>query len=240
MSKIAKLFFASLMVFALTAIGLAQSTTTGSIGGVVTNPNKEVVSGASVTAKNVGTNREDTATTDDTGRFKVANLQPGIYAVTVNASGFAPTTNENVVVEVGRETTLEVSLNIGQVTGQVDVTADAPVINTTQQDFSTNLNQTSINELPVNGRRWSNFAILTPSAVPDGNFGLISFRGISGLLNNSTVDGGDNNQGFFSEERGRTRSAYSISQAAIREFQVNTCLLYTSDAADERSSVDLG
>ena len=58
--------------------------------------------------------------------------------------------------------------------------------------------------------------------LPDGNFGLISFRGISGLLNNSTVDGGDNNQGFFSEERGRTRSAYSISQAAIREFQVNT------------------
>ena len=111
---------------------------------------------------------------------------------------------------------------VGPVTGTVDVSAEAPVINTTQQDFSTNINQTSINELPVNGRRWSNFAILTPSAVPDGNFGLISFRGISGLLNNSTVDGGDNNQGFFSEERGRTRSAYSISQAAIREFQVNT------------------
>jgi hypothetical protein len=108
------------------------------------------------------------------------------------------------------------------VTGNVEVTAEAPVINTTQQDFSSNLNQTSINELPVNGRRWSNFAILTPGAVPDGNFGLISFRGISGLLNNSTVDGGDNNQAFFSEERGRTRSAYSISQAAIREFQVNT------------------
>ena len=91
-------------------------------------------------------------------------------------------------------------------TGTVDVSAEAPVINTTQQDFSTNINQTSINELPVNGRRWSNFAILTPAAVPDGNFGLISFRGISGLLNNSTVDGGDNNQAFFSEERGRTRS----------------------------------
>src|SRR4030095_11055070 len=100
--------------------------------------------------------------------------------------------------------------------------SEAPVINTSQQDFSTNLNQTSINELPVNGRRWSNFAILTPGATPDGNFGLISFRGISGLLNNSTVDGGDNNQAFFSEERGRTRSAYSISQGAIREFQVNT------------------
>jgi hypothetical protein len=105
---------------------------------------------------------------------------------------------------------------------QVDVSAEAPVINTTQQDFSTNINQTSINELPINGRRWSNFALLTPGAVPDGTFGLISFRGISGLLNNNTIDGGDNNQAFFAEERGRTRISYSISQAAIREFQVNT------------------
>ena len=222
MSKIVKLFFASLMVFALTAVGLAQSTTTGSIGGVVTNPNKEVVPGATVIAKNAGTNKEDTATTDDTGRFKVANLQPGIYSVSVNAAGFSQITQENVVVEVGRETGLEVSLSVGPVTGTVDVSAEAPVINTTQQDFSTNINQTSINELPINGRRWSNFALLTPGAVPDGTFGLISFRGISGLLNNNTIDGGDNNQAFFAEERGRTRISYSVSQAAIREFQVNT------------------
>jgi hypothetical protein len=222
MSKIVRFCFVSLLALALSAVAFGQSTTTGSIGGVVSNPNKEVVSGAAVTVRNVGTNKEDSATTDDTGRFKVANLQPGLYAVTVSSSGFSPLTVDNVTVEIGRETNLEAALVIGQVTGQVDVTADAPVINTTQQDFSTNLNQTSINELPVNGRRWSNFAILTPGAVPDGNFGLISFRGISGLLNNSTVDGGDNNQGFFSEERGRTRSAYSISQAAIREFQVNT------------------
>src|SRR5438876_7712972 len=84
------------------------------------------------------------------------------------------------------------------------------------------MNQVSLNNLPANGRRWSNFAILTPGAVPDGTFGLISFRGISGLLNSSTVDGGDNNQAFFSEERGRTRIGYVVSQAAIREFQVNT------------------
>src|ERR1041385_4346106 len=222
MSKTVKILFISLLVFAFSAVALAQSTTTGSVGGVVSNPAKEVVSGAAVTVKNIGTNKEDTATTDDTGRFKVPNLQPGNYSVTVNASGFAPSTNENVVVEIGRETSIEARLALGTQTANVEVTSEAPVINTTQQDFSTNINQTSINELPVNGRRWSNFAILTPTAVPDGNFGLISFRGISGLLNNSTVDGGDNNQAFFSEERGRTRAGYSISQGAIREFQVNT------------------
>jgi hypothetical protein len=222
MSKIIKFSFAGLLVLAFCAISFAQSTTTGAIGGVVTNPNKEVVPGSAVSVKNLETNKEETATTDDTGRFKVANLQPGRYSVTVNSAGFSPMTNENVIVEVGRETPLEVVLSVGPVTGSVDVSAEAPVINTTQQDFSTNINQTSINELPINGRRWSNFALLTPGAVPDGTFGLISFRGISGLLNNNTIDGGDNNQAFFAEERGRTRISYSISQAAIREFQVNT------------------
>lgn len=222
MSKIVQFVFVCLVVLALSAIAMAQSTTTGAIGGVVQNPNKEVVSGASVTVKNTGTNKEDSATTDDSGRFKVTNLQSGTYSVSTSASGFATATAENVIVEVGRETSLEIALSVGPVTGQVDVTAEAPVINTTQQDFSSNINQTSINELPINGRRWSNFALLTPGAVPDGTFGLISFRGISGLLNNNTIDGGDNNQAFFAEERGRTRISYSISQAAIKEFQVNT------------------
>ncbi|HEY5446330.1 MAG TPA: carboxypeptidase regulatory-like domain-containing protein, partial [Pyrinomonadaceae bacterium] len=222
MSSFIKISFAFLLALLLSAITMGQSTTTGAIGGVVSNPNKEVVPGAAVTVRNMETNKEDSSTSDSQGRFKVINLQPGNYAITINGAGFTAFTQDNIVVEIGRETSIEVPLSIGAVTGTVEVTADAPVINTTQQDFSSNLNQTSINELPVNGRRWSNFAILTPGAVPDGNFGLISFRGISGLLNNSTVDGGDNNQAFFSEERGRTRSAYSISQSAIREFQVNT------------------
>ena len=59
-----------------------------------------------------------------------------------------------------------------------------------------------------------------PGVTNDGNFGLVSYRGISGLYNNNTVDGADNNQAFFSEARGRTRTSYSISQAAIKEFQV--------------------
>ena len=223
MCKTLRFCFASFALVAMCALSaMAQGTVTGAVGGVVNNPNREVVTGASVTVKNNGTGKEDSATSDGEGRFKVSNLQPGTYTVTVNASGFAPFTNENVVVEVGRETTLDVGLSLQGVTGTVQVTAEAPVINTTQQDFSSNVNQTTINESPINGRRWSNFAILTPGAVPDGTFGLISFRGISGLLNNNTVDGGDNNQAFFAEERGRTRIPYVISQASIREFQVNT------------------
>src|SRR5438552_1573737 len=223
MYKSLRFCFASLLVLAVCALSaMAQSTTTGAINGAVTNPNKEVVTGATVTVKNNDTNKEVTATTDDNGGFKVTNLDPGTYTVTVSAAGFAPFTNGGIVVEVGRSTPVEVGLSLQGVTGTVQVTAEAPVINNSSQDFTSNINQTTINESPINGRRWSNFAILTPGAVPDGTFGLISFRGISGLLNNNTIDGGDNNQAFFAEERGRTRISYVISQAAIREFQVNT------------------
>jgi hypothetical protein len=200
----------------------AQSTTDGAIGGTVKDPNGAVVANAAVTVRNEGTNAEKTATTDDEGRFRVVQLQPGNYTVVVGGTGFAEYRQANVVVEVGRVTSIEATLGLTAVGETVEVTAETPVINTQQQDFSTNVNQTSINNLPINGRRWSNYAILAPGSTPDGNFGLISFRGISGLLNNNTIDGGDNNQAFFSEERGRTRISYSVSQSAIREFQVNT------------------
>ncbi len=222
MSKTVKLSFIVLFILSASAVALGQSTVSGAIGGSVTNPNREVVPGASVTTRNAGTNKEDSATTDDQGRFRVTNLPPGIYGVTINAVGFGPYTQDGVVVEVGRVTEINSALSIGPVEGTVEVISEAPVINTSQQDFSTNINQTSINNLPSNGRRWSNYALLAPGAVPDGPFGLVSFRGISGLLNNNTVDGGDNNQAFFSEERGRTRINYSISQSSIREFQINT------------------
>src|SRR5687768_896574 len=215
----------ALLVFCLAfgaPLSLAQSTTQGAVGGTVKDPQGAVVPNASVTVRNEETNKEVTATTDDEGSFRVVSLDPGTYTVVISATGFAGFTQQKVVVEVGRVTPIEIGLSVTGAQETVQVTSEAPVINTQQQDFSTNVNQVSINNLPINGRRWSNYALLSPGAVPDGTFGLISFRGISGLLNNSTIDGGDNNQAFFAEERGRTRISYSISQAAIREFQVNT------------------
>ena len=223
MHKSIRLLFAALLVFALCAMASAQSTVTGAIGVTVTDPKGAVVPSATVTIHNVETNKdEQPLTTDSEGRARVVNLQPGTYNLTITASGFGTYTQDKIIVEVGRVTSIEAPLSLGATTATVEVTSEAPVINTTQQDFSNNMNQTSIKELPINGQRWSNFALLTPGTVPDQNFGLISFRGISGLLNNNTIDGGDNNQAFFSEERGRTRINYVVSQRAIREFQVNT------------------
>jgi outer membrane receptor protein involved in Fe transport len=211
---------ALLCVFAVAAF--AQSTTFGAIGGTVMDKTKAVIPNAKVTVTNTGTGAVSTTESDSFGSFRVVNLDPGTYTVSVQAPSFAAYKATGVIVEVGRITQLEAALAPGSQAESVEVTSELPTVNTIQQDFSSNINQTAINNLPTNGRRWSNFVLLTPGATPDGGFGLISFRGISGLLNNNTVDGGDNNQALFSEERGRTRISYTVSQSSIREFQVNT------------------
>src|SRR6202042_2658839 len=105
----------------------------------------------------------------------------------------------------------------------IEVTSGAPLINTTSPGFSNIIDQKVLEDLPVNNYRWSSYALLTPGVVADSNgFGLLSFRGQSTLLNNVTFDGADDNQAFFSEERGRTRVGYSTAKASIQEFQVNT------------------
>ena len=200
----------------------AQSTVTGAIGGTVSDPQGGVVPNAAVTVTNVGTNAKVVVTTNTSGGFRATNLQPGTYRIEVTGGGFAPAKVENVIVEVGQSSTVDIPLSVGSATAEVNVTAEAAPVNTTDNSATTNINQTSINELPINGRRASNFVLATPGVVPDGNFGLYSFRGVSGLLNNATVDGGDDNQAFFSEARGRTRISYSISLDAVREFSVNT------------------
>ncbi|HKW35124.1 MAG TPA: TonB-dependent receptor [Candidatus Acidoferrum sp.] len=206
----------------LSSGSFAQSTTDGGIGGIVTDQSGALVPNANVVAKNLGTGARASARTDGSGRFLITHLQPGIYSVEITASGFATYKGTNITVEVGRTTTFDAALGVQAQTETVIATAEAPVITTDRADFSTNINSTTIENLPINGRRWSFFALGTPGATPDGGFGLVSFRGISGLLNNNTVDGADNNQAFFSEERGRTRLSYSTSEASIQEFQINT------------------
>lgn len=224
MTKRISIKFLATAIFCV-ALGIgqvfAQSIVTGGIQGKITDPQGALVPNATITVTNTGTNSVVTTTSDEDGGYRVNNLQPGTYMVEVTASGLSAKV-EKVVVEVGASTPIDIPLSIQGQSNIVDVTAEAPVINTNDNGNTLNVNQTSINELPINGRRWSNFALLAPGTVPDGTFGLISFRGISGLLNNSTIDGGDNNQAFFSEERGRTRINYVISQSAIREFQINT------------------
>ena len=207
----------------LSAIALAQSTTEGAIGGTVYDAAGAVVPNAAVVVHNNGTNAEQRVTTDSSGYFRVRQLPPANYTVTVTSQGFAPYKAENVIVQVGSLTDVSPRLGVAGSAETVSVTAETPQINTTSADFAPIVDQTQISNLPINGGRWSNFALLTPTVLNNGSgFGLISVRGISTLLNNNTIDGADNNQAFFSEERGRTRAGYSSPKVAVQEFQINT------------------
>jgi carboxypeptidase family protein len=222
-SSIPRLVTVALLVMSLGALLYAQSTTDGAIGGTVYDSTGAVVSNAKVSVHNDGTNAEQAVTSDASGYYRVTGLTPGTYTVTVAGGGFAPYKAQKVVVSVGSVTDLSPRLNVAGTAEIVEVTGAAPQINTTSPEFAPTLNQTAISNLPINGGRWSSFAALTPGVVSNSSgFGLLSFRGISTLLNNNTIDGADNNQAFFSEERGRTRAGYSTAKVAVEEFQVNT------------------
>src|SRR5262249_9743623 len=155
------------------------------IGGTVFDTNGAVVPKAQIAIRNNGTNAEQSAVSDDSGYFRVIKLQPGSYMVTVTRQGFATYKAEQVIVQVGNVTEISPHLKVAGATETVDVTAEAPQINYSSPDFAPTLDQTAISNLPINGGRWSNFSLLTPGVVSDSNaFGLLSFRGISTLLNN--------------------------------------------------------
>src|SRR4030095_6727921 len=104
----------------------------------------------------------------------------------------------DIVVQVGQTNAIDVRMRPEGVTETITVSGESPVIDTTRTDVNNVVGETAIANLPVTGRRWENFVLLSPGVTNDGNFGLVSYRGISGLYNNNTVDGVDNNQAFFS------------------------------------------
>ena len=222
-SLVRRMLVMALFAFMSATVVMAQSTTDGAIGGTVFDSTGAAVARARVVVHNNGTNAEQSVDADESGYYRVTTLQPGSYTVTVSHQGFGAFKAQQVIVQVGAVTEISPHLKVAGTAETVEVTAEAPQINYVSADFAPALNQTAISNLPINGGRWSNFAMLTPGVVSDSNgFGLLSFRGISTLLNNNTVDGADNNQAFFSEERGRTRIGYSTPPTAVDEFQVNT------------------
>jgi hypothetical protein len=201
----------------------AQTAVDGAVGGTVTDASGAIVSGAAVTVHDNGTNAEQVAKADDSGYFRVIHLQPGTYTVSIAAPGFEPYKAVNLTVQVGLLTTVDAHMQVGSTSQTVEVSGTSPLVNTTSPDFAGVVDQITLHDLPVSNYRWSSYALLTPGVVNDSNgFGLLSFRGQSTLLNNVTIDGTDDNQAFFSEERGRTRAGYSTIKESVQEFQVNT------------------
>ncbi|HYL38810.1 MAG TPA: TonB-dependent receptor [Bryobacteraceae bacterium] len=208
------LILLSVPAFAQQAAGLAG------ISGVVRDPSAAVVPNAKVviSRENQGTIR--TLDSNAEGVFSAPALTPGPgYKVSVTASGFAEYSAENLELQVGQNLNLNVGLALGTTVVQVDVSGATELVNDTKTDVSQVVNTRQIQELPINGRRVDTFVLLTPGVTNDGNFGLLSFRGVANG-NSFLLDGNDSTEKFFMENNGRTRVLSQISQDAVQEFQV--------------------
>src|SRR5690349_14846367 len=155
----------TVLLFTLTA--LAQSSTEGAISGVVVDEHNAVITQARITAIHTETNSTVTGVSDGAGRFRLANLPPGAYTVEIAAPKFAERRIGDIVVEVGRVTTLDTTLPVAPVVQAVTVNGAPTAVETEQQAFSNSVNETAINELPMNERRWSFIALLVPGTAAD-------------------------------------------------------------------------
>ena len=210
-------------LFGLQVTSFAQSqANTGTIEGTVSDPSGRAVPNASVSIVNSGTNFTRDLKTDNEGRFRGLLLPLGPYRVTVKAPSFGTAVREGMDLAVGQSITLAITVNISQVNEVVSVTAGAPIIESERVEDSTYLNTRSVQDLPNNGRNFLSLVPLTPGVSivqgPDG--AEISINGQKGINNNVSIDGADNNNPFFGEQRGGQRPAFTVSLDAIKEVQV--------------------
>src|ERR1041385_9106950 len=204
-------------------LALAQSQANlGTIEGIVNDPSGRAVAGAHVTVTNLGTNFTRSLATDTEGRFRALLLPLGPYKVTVAATNFGTLAREGLDLAVGQTITLILTLSISQVEQVISVSEAAPILESSRIESSTYLDQRSVHDLPNNGRNFLSLVPLTPGVSivqgPDGD--EISVNGQKGINNNVSIDGADNNNPFFGEQRGGQRPAFTVSLDAIKEFQV--------------------
>src|SRR5216684_3316469 len=147
---------------------LAQSTY-GSIAGAATDSSGAAVAEAQVTLTNLGTSEKRTQTTGSDGLYSFVNLFPGRYKVEAEKTGFKHFTRPEVVVEVNQSARIDVTLQVGDVTQSVEVTAETPLLQSETSSLGQVVEQRETNELPLNGRNIFNLTAIAPSVVPQGN-----------------------------------------------------------------------
>ncbi len=203
----------------LLMVGGAFAQASGNIAGVVADSTGAVVPNATVKLTNKTNGLVKTTNASEDGIYNFTLLQPGKYTLVATSGSFAAQ-SVDVEVQVGRTTDANFTLGAGAVSAVVEVTAEG--IQTTQSNSDAVLNETAINNLPINGRRFQDFVTLTPAAQVEGSRNQISLSGQKGINGNVNVDGVDFNQTFFGGIRGGERSnqAFVIPQESIKEFQV--------------------
>ncbi len=220
-------FRITLVLCLLASFAFAQSEIGGAtLNGTVTDATGAAVPNAKVTVVDNATGLTRTTETTEGGLYGFQRLPVGAYTLSVEAGGFKTARRTNVELTVGAVATINIAVEIGAAQETVSVTAEVPVVETTRSQTSTTVTSQEVRDLPINGRNFLDFTVLTPGVVRDPTrSGDLSFGGQRGTSNSLLVDGADSNNVFFGQTTGRSgtgRNPYSFSQDAVQEFQVNT------------------
>ena len=218
---------------------LAQGETTSAIVGQVRDATNAVVAGALVTITNSETGLRRGAKTDDSGRFNFPQLKPGIYSVKVEASGFEPRQNNNVVSALGQKQTVDFTLGVARSRETVEVSSEAPILNPENANTSTTLNAPALEDLPNPGGDLTYPLQFAPGALINtagsGNdfvggtngYGNVEFNGLPALSNGYIVDGLETNDPLTNLNSGLSTNLV-LGLNSISEVTVNT-LSYAVD-----------
>jgi hypothetical protein len=211
-----------MILFCATLVFGQSSGNKAELAGTIIDQKSAAVPNATVTARNVGTGFQRETQTGAGGTYRLVALDPGVYELEVKASGFAANKQTDIQLTVGSIVTLNLTLGVEAVTQSVDVAETLISLDVAQPQVG--IGAAQITNLPINGRRFQDFATLTPTVQVDPSRGQLSFVGQRGINSNVMLDGSDYSQPFFGGIRGGERSNFSITvpQSAVQEFQVIT------------------
>ena len=227
-----------LAVLSMPVALLAQNAvSTGTLSGTVHDPSGAIVPRAAVGIQSQTTGIKQASITNDSGLYTFPALPIGSYDITIVAPGFKATLLTGVNVGVGQVVDGSAALSLGQGSEQVLVNAESSTLDPSDTGVGTLVQKSTIDNLPLSGRRYTDFVLLTPNVTTDGQFGHITFAGqsggdLSGYNNTAggasnangassfTVDGADSTSYYYGDNRGFTRIPYVFGLQSIQEFQV--------------------
>ena len=204
--------------------------TTGIVRGMVRDSSGALINDATVVLLSRSTGESSLRRTNDAGIFVFPSQPVGTYSMEVTAAGFRKEVVEGIQAQVGQPTTVNVSLQPGAGNESITVKGESPLLRTEDSDQSSVVNRELLEDLPLNGRRFLDLALLVPNSSPDGQSGLVSFAGEQGGedtgyanangANSFSVDGASATSNYFGNARGGEKVPYIFGENAIEEFQV--------------------
>lgn len=207
--------------FLISSTLMAQTSTKADVSGKVLTEDGTALPGVTVVLTNVDQGTKRTVVTNAEGRYRAPFLPLGRYDIIASMQGFTNYSAKNLVLKLGDQLNLDITLKAENLSEEIVVTAEAGLIETQKIDVMTNISDQMVESLPTSGRDFKDFVMLAPGVVEAGT-ARVAGDGALGIMNNLQIDGASYNSTFFGEQRGSTRIPFTFSQETIKEFNVIT------------------